>query len=255
MAITDKQVDEMCRKLAISFGVATTDDLVKEMVNRFLNWKLPSDFHPDAGIRFDPEYNVEYMAKQGKPPSIHEPQGTNLFHAGQAEEMVRYMLGLPNIEGLADGAMSEQTIILTGTVQRESAHKRIDGLPLDGSMEVAFRPRKRARSPSQNALMWGARLKEISEQAWVAGKQFSADTWHEFLKREYLPEGNEEDFARLVKNPDTYRKWDWLPNGERRLAGSTTELTTLGMTRYMEQVEAYCAQELGVQFSSERLAA
>ena len=98
MAITDKQVDEMCRKLAISLGVATTDDLVKEMVNRFLCWKLPRDFHPDAGIRFDPEYNVEYMAMQGLPPSIHEPQGTNLFHAGQAEEMVRHMLGLPNVK-------------------------------------------------------------------------------------------------------------------------------------------------------------
>jgi hypothetical protein len=98
MAITDKQVDEMCRKLAISFGVATTDDLVKEMVNRFLNWKLPANFNPDAGISFKPEYNVEYMAKQGKPPMRHEPIGTNLFHAGQAEEMVRHMLGLPNVQ-------------------------------------------------------------------------------------------------------------------------------------------------------------
>ena len=150
--------------------------------------------------------------------------------------------------------MSEQTIILVSAMQRDFAHKRLDGLPLDGSMEVVFRPQKKMRSPSQNALMWGVRLKEISEQAWVAGKQFSEDTWHEFLKREYLPEGNEEDFAKLVKNPDTYQKWEWLPNGERRLAGSTTDLTTIGMSRYMEQVEAYCTQELGVQFSADRAA-
>lgn len=89
MAMTDKQVDDMCRKLAISFGVATTDDLVKEMVNRFLNWKLPNDFAPDAGISFKAEYN------QDTPwPARHEPIGTNLFHAGQAEEMVRHILGL-----------------------------------------------------------------------------------------------------------------------------------------------------------------
>lgn len=91
MAMTDKQVDDMCRKFAISFGVATTDDLVKEMVNRFLYWKLPKDFAPDAGIIFKAEYN------QDTPwPARHEPKGTNLFHAGQAEEMVRHMLGLPN---------------------------------------------------------------------------------------------------------------------------------------------------------------
>lgn len=95
MTITDKQVDEMCRKLATSLGVAITDDLVKEMVSRFLRWKLPKDFYPDAGISFTPT----------KPDSYDEPgwwpTGTNLFHSGQAEEMVRHMLGLPNIEGKA----------------------------------------------------------------------------------------------------------------------------------------------------------
>ncbi len=94
MALTDKQVSEMIDKLRIAFGVATVDDLVKEMANRFLCWKLPKDFYPDAGISFVPEYNKEYMEKQGLPPMRHEPFGTNLFHAGQAEEMVRHMLGL-----------------------------------------------------------------------------------------------------------------------------------------------------------------
>lgn len=57
MAMTDAQVDEMVRKLWIALGVETTDDLVKEMVNRFLVWKLPKDFAPDAGISFKAEYN------------------------------------------------------------------------------------------------------------------------------------------------------------------------------------------------------
>lgn len=69
-----------------------TDDQIKHMVSRFLRWKLPSDFHPDCGISFAPEYNSEWNAKQGLPPSRREPVGTNLFSATQADLMVRYIL-------------------------------------------------------------------------------------------------------------------------------------------------------------------
>jgi hypothetical protein len=58
-----------------------------EMVNRFLCWKLPVDFHPDAGISFTPEYN------QNTPyPAKHEPVGTNLFSADQARQMLEHVL-------------------------------------------------------------------------------------------------------------------------------------------------------------------
>lgn len=67
--------------------------LIDEMVNRFLSWKLPNDFAPDAGISFEAEYNVEYMAKQGKPPCRHEPVGTNLLNADQARQMIEHMVG------------------------------------------------------------------------------------------------------------------------------------------------------------------
>lgn len=67
---------------------------IDEMVNRFLCWKLPADFAPDAGISFQAEYNAEYMAKQGKPPCRHEPTGTNLFHAVQARQMIEHLLGV-----------------------------------------------------------------------------------------------------------------------------------------------------------------
>lgn len=86
--MTDAHVDEMIQTLRVAFGVNTTDDLVKLMVDRFLGWKLPKDFYPDAGISFNPT----------KPDSYDEPGwwpvGTNLFHAQQADEMVRHMLGL-----------------------------------------------------------------------------------------------------------------------------------------------------------------
>jgi hypothetical protein len=66
--------------------------LIKEAVNRFLCWKLPEHFRPDAGISFSPEYNKEYMAKQGKPPMRHEPVGTNLFGADQAKAMFEHCI-------------------------------------------------------------------------------------------------------------------------------------------------------------------
>jgi hypothetical protein len=73
-----------------------TDEQIKYMVNRFLGWRLPEQFAPDAGISFNPEYNVEYNAARGKPPARHNPSGTNLFDATQAEAMVRYMVqGMP----------------------------------------------------------------------------------------------------------------------------------------------------------------
>ena len=69
------------------------EELIKRMVYRFLGWKLPDHFNPDAGISFQREYNIEYNAKRGFPPAISKPVGTNLFDADQAEEMVRYMVG------------------------------------------------------------------------------------------------------------------------------------------------------------------
>lgn len=67
------------------------DEQIKHMVNRFLMWKLPTDFRPDDGISFDPISNRgnQYEARR-------TPSGTNLFDCRQAEEMVRHMLeGLP----------------------------------------------------------------------------------------------------------------------------------------------------------------
>jgi hypothetical protein len=64
-----------------------TDEQIKQMVNRFLCWKLPQPWHPDGGITFTPVSNTgtDYEYK-------HEPVGTNLFDYTQAEAMVRHML-------------------------------------------------------------------------------------------------------------------------------------------------------------------
>lgn len=66
-----------------------TDEQIKRMVDRFLMWRLPDDFAPDAGISFDP------ISNKGTPHEYrHVPVGTNLLTAIQAEQMVRHMLDI-----------------------------------------------------------------------------------------------------------------------------------------------------------------
>lgn len=67
-----------------------TDDQINDAVSRFLRWKLPKDFYPDAGISFKAEFN-EHTAN----PMRHEPTGTNLFSATQAEAMIRHIMDVP----------------------------------------------------------------------------------------------------------------------------------------------------------------
>lgn len=68
-----------------------TNEQIKHMVDRFLNWKLPSNFNPDGGISF------EKLGNKGTPHQYtREPVGTNLLDADQATAMVRHMIdGMP----------------------------------------------------------------------------------------------------------------------------------------------------------------
>lgn len=69
-----------------------TDAQIRHLVDRFLGWRLPETFSPDAGISFTPTFNDHLPSG----PMKHEPTGTNLFHHEQAEAMVRYMAeGMP----------------------------------------------------------------------------------------------------------------------------------------------------------------
>ncbi len=68
-----------------------TDEQIKYMVNRFLQWRLPETFQPDGGITFKPMFN-----ENTDHPMKAEPVGTNLFDFTEATEMVRHMTeGLP----------------------------------------------------------------------------------------------------------------------------------------------------------------
>ena len=68
-----------------------TEDQIKYMVGRFLNWRLPENFNPDGGVSF------QRLGNEGTPHQYtREPSGTNLLDATQAEAMVRHIIdGMP----------------------------------------------------------------------------------------------------------------------------------------------------------------
>jgi len=88
------------------------------------------------------------------------------------------------------------------------------------------------RNAEQNRFYWGAVLRDISDQAWVNGRQYDKDTWHEY-------------FARMFGVSDELM----LPDGEiitRRK--STTQMTVGEFAAYTERVQAWAANRLGVEF-------
>lgn len=103
---------------------------VAEMVDRFLGWRLPEDFHPDAGIEFTP------------PPEGFEhiwPTGTNLFTAEQADLMVRHMLGSASELATLERELAEECAI--AILESECLH-RDDGW-LDTSAYAALESRRK----------------------------------------------------------------------------------------------------------------
>jgi hypothetical protein len=144
----------------------------------------------------------------------------------------------------------QRTINLVSEAEREIAIAALKNVPI--GLQMVLREPVKVRTVDQNALMWSGALPDIANQAFVAGKQFDEETWHEHFKREYLPEDDDPYLAELVKNAESYRKWKVLPSGERALVGSTGDLSKYGFSQYMEQIYAFGAS-LGVLFHVRKL--
>jgi len=140
-------------------------------------------------------------------------------------------------------------ILVRSELQLSTLLAKANQIPLDEDkpIEVIIREWSKPRKPDQNSLMWAGPLKDISNQAYVGGRTYSPEVWHEMFKREFLP--NEYD-PELTK--EGYRKWDIDPKGFPILVGSTTQLTVKGFSQYLTELEAYAAAELGVQFGAHR---
>lgn len=91
---------------------------------------------------------------------------------------------------------------------------------------------EKKRNAEQNRFYWGVALRDIAEQAWVDGRQYDKDTWHEY-------------FARMFGVSDELT----LPDGEIILRRkSTTQMTVGEFSAYTERIQAWAANNLGVEF-------
>lgn len=143
----------------------------------------------------------------------------------------------------------QRVIKILGKQQKDTAHAMIDNVPEGVGLEVVLREEVKTRSLSQNNLYW-ANLEEISQQLWWLGKQYSAEGWHHAFKCMFMPDEKSEPYLfELVKNPDSYHKYEYTPNGERICKASTTDLTKKGFTEYIEQIYAFATGE-GVMFKT-----
>ncbi len=129
---------------------ATKDSQIKEMVNRFLGWKLPKGFAPDCGISFKREGDYEHPV-YGK--HKYEPIGTNLLTAEQATEMFKYCVegwqaarslagteDAKRLDWIADNGTSvrsgRNTIISWATVYRKPEARKNLRISIDQSMSA-----------------------------------------------------------------------------------------------------------------------
>jgi hypothetical protein len=97
----------------------------------------------------------------------------------------------------------------------------LEGNPL----AIEIKPEKSTRSRAQNKYYWRL-LHQLEEDAWIEGRQYTAEIWHEFLKRRFLG---------VVD----------LPCGGTT-AQSTSSLTVSEFQQYVTQVEVWAAQNLGI---------
>lgn len=101
-------------------------------------------------------------------------------------------------------------------------------------LEVVVGQYKKSRSVEQNKRLHKL-LSIIVENAWVGGRQYDLETWKEHFRRAYI--GTEEYV---------------LPSGEIQQRGiSTTTLSVEEFTEFMDRIEHYMVNELGIEYVSQ----
>ena len=95
------------------------------------------------------------------------------------------------------------------------------------------------RRSELNAFMWAAVLDQIAAQLCIGGQWFNAETIHEHLKRQHLP----EVCAKGIE------KWAHHADGTRSLQMSTGDLDDAEFTDYLLAIQGHAASEWGVIFA------
>lgn len=101
-----------------------------------------------------------------------------------------------------------------------------------GDLEITIRPYKANRSHEQNKRLW-AIYGELADKAWVNGRRYSAETWHEYCKGYFLG-------FELKAMPD---------GTELKTPISTTTLNTAEMTEYQNNIQSWAANEFKISWS------
>lgn len=125
---------------------------------------------------------------------------------------------------------------------RQTLLKVIANLPLDDvkPLHIVIEEKAKQRGLDANGYYW-LRLGEIANQAWLSGRQFNSDCWHEYAKRMLMPE------EVTLKDGSVCSKWVELPDGTLTVI-STTQLERKCFSEYTTIVEVFGA-ELGCQYS------
>ena len=105
-------------------------------------------------------------------------------------------------------------------------------LASNAEREVCIRPYNSKRSIEQNRRLW-AIYGELADKAWVNGRRYSAETWHEYCKGYFLG-------FELKAMPD---------GSELKTPISTTRLNVAEMTEYQNNIQSWAANEFKISWS------
>ena len=131
-----------------------------------------------------------------------------------------------------------KVILLREVAQQTELINVIVQLPFDyeNPLQITIAEKPKGRTNEQNKLYWQI-LQDISEQKCVNNKFYSAEIWAEFFKSEYLPINFQE-----IETKKNYKKWTDGVSGNKILVGSTTQLTTVGFTNYIDKIILWASE-------------
>ena len=126
------------------------------------------------------------------------------LHAGTMSGRMRSMKRPP---------FQHRTFSLVGTDQRASLMALVENLPIDAEKPVKSSSAREKQTRPECSLL-GRSAARIRRAGMVRGRQYSAEVWHEYPKRRFLPAP-----TMLISTTRTSgtgsAKWSSMPNGRR----------------------------------------
>lgn len=126
----------------------------------------------------------------------------------------------------------EDAAALMALLRGQTGPSAAAGRPL----HVVVTEHENDRLEQQIKFYWAAVMRSIADQAWVEGRRFPKEVWHEEMAIRFLP-GKE-----VV-----------LPSGEvvvKRASIARGQISVRAMAKYTQEVMAYAATDLGVEIPS-----